>query len=62
MKQRDITHIFLRLDLALAKAARIQAINDGVSLTAWISHAIVMRLAAEETALGDNKLPDSVKQ
>ncbi|MDR1325490.1 MAG: type II toxin-antitoxin system HicB family antitoxin [Treponema sp.] len=54
MKQRDITHISLRLDLALAKAVRIQAINDGVSLKAWISQALIRRLAFEATALGDN--------
>jgi predicted HicB family RNase H-like nuclease len=45
MIKRDMTHISLHLDSAIAKAARIQAINDGVSLKAWISETIIRQLA-----------------
>jgi hypothetical protein len=59
--KRDIAHISLHLDSALAKAVRIQAINDGVSLKAWISQALIRRLAFEATALGDNNQRELVK-
>jgi hypothetical protein len=48
-----MTHISLHFDSAVAKAVRIQAINEGVSLKAWITEAIMRQLVAEETALRD---------
>jgi predicted HicB family RNase H-like nuclease len=45
MVKRDMTHISLHLDLSVAKAVRIQAINEGVSLKAWITEAIIQQLA-----------------
>jgi predicted HicB family RNase H-like nuclease len=40
-----MTHISLHFDSAVAKAVRIQAITEGVSLQAWITEAIMRQLA-----------------
>jgi hypothetical protein len=56
------THISLHMDSELARAARIQAITDGMSLKAWVSQAIIRQLAAEETTVGDNKQVGLVEQ
>ena len=55
MIKKDMTHISLHMDAALAKAARIQAINDGVSLKAWISQAIIRQLGSESRPAGQGE-------
>jgi hypothetical protein len=48
MTKRDMAHISLHLDSAVAKAARIQAIKEGVSLKAWVTQAIMRQLGENQ--------------
>jgi predicted HicB family RNase H-like nuclease len=48
-RKEETVHISANVAPEVAKAAKIQAIKDGMSLQAWISQAIMRRLAAVQT-------------
>jgi predicted HicB family RNase H-like nuclease len=53
----ETIHVSAKVSPDVAKAAKIQAIKDGVSLQAWISQAITLRLAAVQASAGTDRDP-----
>jgi predicted HicB family RNase H-like nuclease len=55
--KEELFHLSINIDKETAKAAKIQAINEGVSLRRWITTAIMQRLGtvkgAEEAGSGE---------
>jgi predicted HicB family RNase H-like nuclease len=45
--KNENVHVSAHVAPEIAKAAKIAAINEGVSLQAWISQAIIRQLAAD---------------
>jgi predicted HicB family RNase H-like nuclease len=46
--QEKTIHLSAKLTPEVARAAKIQAITEGVSLQAWISQAIIRQLAVSK--------------